>query len=349
MNENVVVSKIVGPFNGDSPDGESTLDVQYGASISLNTTFWFWTVDQWMYEFSTQLFNAKTYPLVVSMSWGWPEDWQCNITGCTTTQQSYAYVNKVNTEFIKIGLKGITLLAASGDQGATGDEDTTCDGQISNIFPGGSPWVTSVGATMLISSTEKAKRQSKQPPICQQTPCATTITEGVCTFPTALITSGGGFSEVSPLPSWQKDYVNAYLKIATNLPTGQFDPTKRAFPDVSANGHNYGCILSGSLTPVDGTSASTPVFGGIISLLNSYMFNNGKSSIGFANPLLYKMYAADKTTFTDITTGNNYCTEQCCGNAGFVATKGWDAVTGLGTPIFPKMQAYLRNNVVNKN
>jgi tripeptidyl-peptidase-1 len=67
-----------------------------------------------------------------------------------------------------------------------------------------------------------------------------------------LITSGGGFSEVSPLPSWQKDYVNAYLKIATNLPTGQFDPTKRAFPDVSANGHNYGCILSGSLTPVDG-------------------------------------------------------------------------------------------------
>jgi hypothetical protein len=79
------------------------------------------------------------------------------------------------------------------------------------------------------------------------------------------------------------------------------------------------------------------------------MFNNGKTSIGFANPLLYKMYAADKTTFTDITTGNNYCTEQCCGNAGFVATKGWDAVTGLGTPIFPKMQAYLTNNVVNKN
>ena len=28
MNENVVVSKIVGPYSGDSPDGESTLDVQ---------------------------------------------------------------------------------------------------------------------------------------------------------------------------------------------------------------------------------------------------------------------------------------------------------------------------------
>ena len=96
----------------------------------------------------------------------------------------------------------------------------------------------------------------------------------------------------------------------------------------------------------NGTSASTPVFGPIFSLLNSYMFNHGKTSIGFANPLLYKMYAADKTTYTDITTGNNYCTEQCCGTVGFVATKGWDAVTGLGTPMFPRMQEYLRKNVV---
>ena len=48
---------------------------------------------------------------------------------------------------------------------------------------------------------------------------------------------------------------------------------------------------------VNSTSASTPVFGGIISLLNSYMFNNGKTSIGFANPLLYKMYADNPSTF----------------------------------------------------
>ena len=141
--------------------------MQYGAAIALNTTFWYWTVDNWMYEFATSIFTAKTFPLAVSMSWGWPEDLQCQITGCSTTQQSFDYVNKVNVEFIKVGLKGITLLAASGDQGAPGDEDTTCGGTISNIFPGASPWVTSVGATMLVSSSESNKRQAKQPPICQ--------------------------------------------------------------------------------------------------------------------------------------------------------------------------------------
>jgi hypothetical protein len=33
--------------------------------------------------------------------------------------------------------------------------------------------------------------------------------------------------------------VNAYLKSGIKLPIGQFDPTKRAFPDVAANAHNY--------------------------------------------------------------------------------------------------------------
>lgn len=85
----------------------------------------------------------------------------------------------------------------------------------------------------------------------------------------------------------------------------------------------------------------------MLSLLNSYLLNHGGSPIGFANPLLYKMYANDPTTFTDITSGNNFCTENCCGSVGFTATKGWDAVTGLGTPVFPKMLSYLQR-VVNK-
>jgi hypothetical protein len=92
--------------------------VQYGSALALNSTFWFWTVDRWMYEFATQLFNAKAFPLVVSMSWGWPEPDQCQIVDCSNGQTSFSYVNKVNVEFVKLGLKGITLLAASGDQGA---------------------------------------------------------------------------------------------------------------------------------------------------------------------------------------------------------------------------------------
>jgi tripeptidyl-peptidase-1 len=351
MNEKIHVDKIVGPYSGDSPDAESTLDVQYASALALNSTFWFWTVDRWMYEFATQLFNAKAFPLVVSMSWGWPEPDQCQIVDCSNGQTSFSYVNKVNVEFVKLGLKGITLLAASGDQGAPGDENTDCNGGISTIFPGASPWVTSVGATMLVSpSATETKRQAGQPPVCQQMTCATTTTEGVCTYPTALITTGGGFSNVSPLPAWQKDVVTSYLNSGVQLPTGNFNASNRGFPDVAANGHNYLIQMAsqGGFIQVDGTSASSPVFAAVISLLNSYLIDHGKNPIGFANPLLYKIYAADKTAFTDITTGNNYCTEACCGSIGYVATKGWDATTGLGTPVFPKMQAYLKANVVNK-
>ena len=68
----------------------------------------------------------------------------------------------------------------------------------------------------------------------------------------ALITSGGGFSNATALPGWQKQAVLKYLNSGVTLPTGQFDPTKRAYPDVAANGHNYIIHLTGEETPVDG-------------------------------------------------------------------------------------------------
>jgi tripeptidyl-peptidase-1 len=349
MFESVSVSQNIGPYTPNPPDGESTLDVQYGGAIALNTTLWFWTVDSWMYEFATQIFDAQPYPLVVSMSWGWPEESQCEVVGCpiNSTIYSYDYVKKVNVEFAKLGLMGITLLAASGDQGAPGDDNTLCTtNQISNLFPSSSPWVTSVGATMLVYTHAPRNLTYTQPPLCTQYYCARTKVEGVCTYPNALITSGGGFSNVTALPGWQKQAVLKYLNSGVTLPTGQFDPTKRAYPDVAANGHNYIIHFTGEKTPVDGTSASTPVFGGIIALLNSFMFNNKKQQLGFINPLLYKMSFDDATIFTDITTGNNFCTEQCCTTTGFVATKGWDAVTGLGTPVFSKMQAYIQKVLI---
>lgn len=105
------------------------------------------------------------------MSWGWPEDLQCQVTAtCVTnnTQGSYGYVRRVNIEFAKLGLKGITLLAASGDLGAPGDGNSECTGGLSTSFPGSSPWVTSVGATMLVYVHTVPKNVTNQPPICSQ-------------------------------------------------------------------------------------------------------------------------------------------------------------------------------------
>ncbi len=55
------------------------------------------------------------------------------------------------------------------------------------------------------------------------------------------------------------------------------------------------------------------------------------------------MYEDNPNTFHDITVGNSSCTEMdCCGpQYGFLATKGWDPVAGLGTPNVDEILSYL--------
>ena len=55
----------------------------------------------------------------------------------------------------------------------------------------------------------------------------------------------------------------------------------------------------------------------------------GEAPLGFLNPWMY----AYPSAFTDVTEGSN--PYQKC--AGFQAAKGWDPVTGLGTPLYPKL------------
>jgi subtilase family serine protease len=343
------VSKIVGPFNESSPNLESTLDVQYGGAIAINSTVWFWTEDGWMYEFATDILNTENPPLVVSMSWGWPEPMQCQVdpTGCSSSGGSFKYVTRVNVEFQKIGLNGITLVAASGDQGAPGDGNYECmntTNPFSTIFPGASPWVLSVGATMLESFLGESAPSADEPPVCKQVKCSKSSTEEACSYPDALITSGGGFSNISPRPSFQDDVVSAYFASGKKIPdSSYFNKSNRAFPDVSALGHNYLIASMGQFGSVDGTSCSSPVMAGIIALLNSERLNNGKTPLGYVVPMMYAAYAADHTTFKDITKGNNKCTENCCAKEGYETAKGWDPVTGLGTPQFPELLAYVQN------
>jgi len=345
VGETTVVNKNVGPFAPQFPDGEATLDVQYAFSVALNATSWFWTVQGWMYEFATALANTPNPPLVVSMSWGWPEPRQCEVGSC---QDSQTYVQRVNNEFMKITAMGISLLASSGDQGAPGDSNANCVSTttpLSTIFPGASPYVTSVGATMLDAHATPGTTKFPQP-ACQQFACSAITSEVACSYPGALITSGGGFSNYVVRPSWQSQAVTAHLKNpdAKLPPTQYFNSANRAFPDVSANGHAYLIGISNfgqfGLEQVDGTSCSSPVFGAVISLLNDDRMANGKKFFGFFNQLLY---SAPANAFNDITKGNNYATESCTSQYGYTATAGWDPVTGLGTPNWSNLYAYIRN------
>lgn len=92
----------------------------------------------------------------------------------------------------------------------------------------------------------------------------------------------------------------------------------------------------GQIFPVDGTSASAPIFAGLITLLNDGRLSIGAPTLGFINPFLYQA-AKYPGVFNDILVGSNRCNEVGCCPYGFNVTTGWDAVTGLGTPNFPAL------------
>eukprot|EP00475_Leptophrys_vorax_P027929 TRINITY_DN3_c0_g1_i1.p1 TRINITY_DN3_c0_g1~~TRINITY_DN3_c0_g1_i1.p1 ORF type:complete len:604 (+),score=202.53 TRINITY_DN3_c0_g1_i1:38-1849(+) len=340
------ISHIVGPFSGTYPDTEATLDIQFLTAVGINATNWYWTEDNWMYEFANTFFNTKSVPDVISMSWGWSETAQCDIdSDCSTLGvDSQAYVNRTNVEFQKIGLRGVTLLASSGDSGANGRTDGGCtDTQLHANFPAGSPYITSVGATELSNPKFSLKNT---PPVCASYSCASGGTEVAVSYDLSGFTSGGGFSAYSAQPSYQATAVAGYLKSAVALPpSSYFTSTGRGYPDIAALGHNFLVYIDGSFEAVGGTSASSPTIGGIVSLINAARVASGQKKLGFANPWLYQLWASHPAAFNDVVSGDNICTEDGCASTckGFKAYKGWDPVTGLGTPNVKEIITYVKS------
>ena len=95
-------------------------------------------------------------------------------------------------------------------------------------------------------------------------------------------------------------------------------------------------LLTLHASRVGGTSASSPTFAAVISLVNDALLAEGKPTLGFLNPWIYSgAYAA----LTDVTRGSAIG----CNTTGFPAQVGWDAVTGWGTPNFGKLVAAAMN------
>ncbi|TFY61990.1 hypothetical protein EVJ58_g4155 [Rhodofomes roseus] len=243
--------------------------------------------------------------------------------GYTEADLTPAYEQRQCAEYAKLGLMGITVLYSSGDYGVAGIGEACldADGQVdwfghtfAPAFPVDCPYVTAVGATQVNPNSTIFEPESA----CEQ-----------------IIQSGGGFSNVFPMPSYQAAAVEHYL---ANYPPGYPDGTyntsgSRAYPDISANGANYVVAVQGEYYLVYGTSCSSPVSAAIFSAINDARLAIGKSPIGFINPAIYtpEFMAA----FNDITTGSN----PGCGTEGFYAQPGWDPVTGVGTPNFVKLLA----------
>lgn len=111
---------------------------------------------------------------------------------------------------------------------------------------------------------------------------------------------------------------------------GWYNKKGRAYPDIASQGLYFAYFWNGTEGVISGTSASTPLTSGILSLVNDALAASGKRPLGFLNPWLYSI---GYKGLNDITQGSAVG----CGVDGFPAVKGWDPVTGLGTPDFPKL------------
>lgn len=239
------------------------------------------------------------------------------------------YAARQCAEYAKLGLLGITVLYCTGDNGVAGflgvclnpDGTQSASGTLFNpTFPATCPYITSVGATMMKANASVDDPQPEQ--ACEE-----------------VIYSSGGFSNYFAIPDYQVDAISNWMDKAGKEYAveyaGLWNSTgrSRAFPDISANGANYAIAVDGEFLLVYGTSASTPVVGAILTMVNDARLAHGKKPIGFINPVIYSSMFTG--AFKDITEGNN----PGCGTSGFNATEGWDPVTGLGTPQFPLLSA----------
>jgi len=183
---------------------------------------------------------------------------------------------------------------------ASGDNGSTDGGTGNNVdFPASSPHVLACGGTKLDANG------------------ATIVSEVVWNEQANQEgATGGGVSNVFALPPWQD---NAKVPAASGSTGG------RGVPDVAGDADpttGYTIRVDGQTSVIGGTSAVAPLWAGLVAVANQQL----GTQVGFINPAIYASKAA--AAFTDITEGNN---------GAFAAGPGWDACTGLGSPIASKL------------
>ncbi|KAH9973600.1 subtilisin-like protein [Lactifluus volemus] len=314
VHANFTVEQINGGGNNQSnPGSEANLDVQYGGAITFPTKNIYYSTggsppfipdsnttsntNEPYLDWLNFILDQETIPQTISTSYGDDEQ---------TVPPDYA--RSVCGLFALVGLRGVSLLFASGDFGVGGGSCLTNDGtnrtEFIPSFPASCPFVTTVGGTTGVD-----------PEI-------------------AADLSGGGFSNYFPRPQYQESAVLSYLAHIGDQYAGLFNPYGRAYPDISAQALNFRIVFNGLVVGVKGTSCSTPTAAGIISLLNDVRISQCEPPLGFLNPLLY---SSASEGINAITSGSN----PGCGTPGFSAVAGWNPVTGLGTPDFLRLKGIL--------
>jgi subtilase family serine protease len=238
---------------------------------------------------------------VASISWGLGEHF------FTRTQ-----VAQMHSILLGAEAHHVTVVATSGGDGGFGDAwfGGTPVKEVS--LPASDPLVLAVGGTALTVNPYTGAYISE------------TAWNGQAGFSQSSGASGGGFSHLYARPAYQDGVPGV--------------PAMRGLPDVAGAADQQGglsIVFAGggatSVNPAFGTSASAPLWGGLMALAGQYAHHD----LGSVNPAIYRVARSSSyhRAFHDITTGSNIQTMPYPGGtAGWKAGPGWDPATGWGSP-----------------
>jgi subtilase family serine protease len=135
--------------------------------------------------------------------------------------------------------------------------------------------------------------------------------------------SGGGFSRLFARPSYQDGVPGTGATRGVPDVAADASPHSAMVIAISDNGRAY-------LRDGGGTSASAPLWAGLIALADQYAGRH----LGFVNPALYRIARGPRyhQAFHDITSGSTTVRFPPQTITGYRAAPGWDPVTGLGSP-----------------
>jgi subtilase family serine protease len=314
---------------------EADLDLEWSGAVARNANIIFVKCDTSHGGVLTSARYAIDHNLgpVISMSYGLCEP---NVLQSTATQIR-GLIQQANSN-------GITFMASAGDSGAA-----ACDvnplpatGGLEVNIPASVPETTALGGSEFNEGggtywgSNGPNFGSALSYIPEEGWNDTILVNG-------FASTGGGKSIYFSKPPWQtgSDRVRDVPDV-TITASAQHDGYLLCSGGSCAGG------IAGDTFIVGGTSASSPLFAGIVALLNQYLVKNGvfsKPGLSNINPTLYQLVNSNPSAFHDITTGNNIvpCTpgtpasyppsQQCPvgGHFGYSAGIGYDLVTGLGS------------------
>jgi uncharacterized protein (TIGR03437 family) len=305
--------------------GEANLDVDWSSAIAPKATI--------MFVYSTDIYDSATYAIdqniapVMTMSYGYCE---AKISS-TPAQDATAFQAQAQ----QANAQGITWVADAGDAGAADcdpDTATVATNGLAVNTPAVVPEVTSVGGTEFNEGSGSYWNPTNGSTGGSAKGYIPEMAWNDSSDGQELASGGGGASIFFSKPAWQ---------------TGPGVPNDKArdVPDISFaaswDHDGYWISMSGQMDCCwGGTSVATPIFAGILALLNQYQVSSGAQKtpgLGNINPTLYTLAQTTPGIFHDITTGSNIvpCTAgspNCSGGKlGFSAGPGYDQATGLGS------------------